>query len=180
MKLKTHKQKMFLLLFTMLCSISMIAQRQISGTVMDADANETLIGASVLVKGTDTGTATDIDGKYSIVANTGDVLVFSYTGYTTQEITVGASDVINISLSEGLVLEQVVVTGYTVDSRRSTPGSVSTVASRDLLVQPSGDVEQQLQGKVAGVTVISNGQPGTQSQVRVRGFGALGGNEPCM
>ena len=145
---------------------------------MDASVSETLIGASVLVKGTDIGTATDIDGKYSIMANTGDVLVFSYTGYTTQEVTVGASSVVDISLAEGLVLEQVVVTGYSVDTRRSTPGSVSTIKSKDLTVVPSGNVEQQLQGRVAGVTVISNGQPGTASQVRVRGYGALGGNAP--
>ena len=169
---------MLLLLFSMLCSFSIIAQRQITGTVMDANADETLIGASVLVKGTDSGTATDVDGRYTIMASTGDVLVFSYTGYSTQEVTVGVSNVIDISLSEGLLLEQVVVTGYSVDTRRSTPGSVSTIESKDLTIVPSGNVEQQLQGRVAGVTVISNGQPGTASQVRVRGYGALGGNAP--
>ena len=75
-------------------------------------------------------------------------------------------------------LAEVVVTGYSVDERRETTGSVSVVEPADLTAVPSGNVEQQLQGRVAGVTVITNGQPGTTSQVRIRGYGALGGNQP--
>ena len=178
MRFKLYECKTFLILVAMLFSVGLMAQRQISGTIVDDRTDETLIGASVLIKGTDNGTATDVDGKFSITANTGDVLVISYTGFTTQEVAVGASNIVDIRMSEGLTLEQVVVTGYTVDTRRSTPGSVSTIQAADLQVQPSGNVEQQLQGKVAGVTVITNGQPGTDSQVRVRGYGALGGNAP--
>ena len=165
-------------LFLMLCVFSLSGYAQITGTITDAKTNETLIGASILVQGTDNGTATDLDGRFSINANPGDVLIISYTGFNTQNITVGASNVIDISLSQGLALEEVVVTGYSIDTRRSTPGSVSTIKAADLQVTPSGNVEQQLQGRVAGVTVITNGQPGTTSQIRVRGYGALGGNAP--
>ena len=160
-----------------MCSMS-FAQNTVTGKVTGGNGNDALIGANVLVKGTTIGTITDIDGMYKIVANPNDVLVISYLGYATQEITVGSTNTVDISLSEGALMQEVVVTGYTVDTRRSTPGSVSTIESTALQVQPSGNVEQQLQGRVPGVTVVSNGQPGTTSQVRVRGFGALGGNEP--
>ncbi|MEM6966713.1 MAG: SusC/RagA family TonB-linked outer membrane protein [Bacteroidota bacterium] len=178
MKFKLYECKNLFVLLAMLLSVGAIAQRQITGTIVDAETDETLIGASVLVKGTDEGTSTDIDGRFEITVTEGAVLVISYTGYTTQEVEVGVSNVVDIRLSQGLTLEQVVVTGYTVDSRRSTPGSVSTIEPSALKVVPSGNVEQQLQGRVAGVTVITNGQPGTNSQVRVRGYGALGGNQP--
>jgi len=153
-------------------------QKTITGKITGGESNEALIGANVIVKGTTNGTITDVDGMYSIMANENDVLVVSYLGYATQEMTVGASNTLNVALAEGALIQEVVVTGYTVDTRRSTPGSVSTIESAALTVTPSGNVEQQLQGRVPGVTVVSNGQPGTDSQIRVRGFGALGGNEP--
>lgn len=178
MKFKLYECKNLLVLLAMLISVGVMAQREITGTIIDNSTEETLIGASVLIKGTDSGTTTDLDGRFTITANTGDVLSISYTGYTSQEVTVGVSNVLDVRMSQGLTLEQVVVTGYSIDTRRSTPGSVSTIAAADLNVTPSGNVEQQLQGRVAGVTVITNGQPGTTSQIRVRGYGALGGNEP--
>ena len=129
--------------------------------------------------------STDISGDYQILANPGDVLVYSSVGYVTQEIIVGNQNLagnqntININLSPDIqALAEVVVTGYSVDDRRETTGSVSIVEPADLTAVPSGNVEQQLQGRVAGVTVITNGQPGTTSQVRIRGYGALGGNQP--
>lgn len=161
---------------TILCGAGLFAQREITGTV--SDELGPLIGATVLIQGTTSGTLTDIDGTFTIRANTGDVLEFSYTGYNSKEVTVGAENNIIVIMEQGLNISEVVVTGYSVDTRRKTPGSVSTVNARDLTVSPSGNVEQQLQGRVAGVTVVTNGQPGTTSQVRIRGFGALGGNEP--
>ena len=167
----------FLVILLGISSVS-YGQRVITGKIMEAGTTEGLIGANVLVKGTTNGTITDIDGMYSISANDNDVLVISYLGFTTQELTVGTATTLDASLAAGTLIDEIVVTGYTVDTRRSTPGSVSTIKSADLKVSPSGNVEQQLQGRVAGVTVVTNGQPGTASQVRVRGFGALGGNEP--
>lgn len=183
MKRKTFTEKQllqkvsFLLFFTFLSGF-LLAQSQVSGTVTGVDSGDPLIGASVVVKGTASGTVTDIDGNYSLMASEDDVLVISYTGYVVQEIPVGAQTTIDIALEEGVSLSEVVVTGYSVDERRKTSGSVSTIQAEDLQAIPSGNVEQQLQGRVAGVTVITNGQPGTSSQVRVRGYGALGGNQP--
>ncbi|MEM9325601.1 MAG: TonB-dependent receptor [Bacteroidota bacterium] len=154
------------------------AQRTISGNVTD-DSSEGLPGVNVVIQGTATGTVTDLNGDYSISVTDGAVLIFSAIGFVPQEISVGSRSVIDVAMAVDVEeLEEVIITGYSVDSRRSTPGSVSTIKAEALQAQPSGNVEQQLQGRVAGVTVLTNGQPGTASQVRVRGYGALGGNEP--
>lgn len=152
--------------------------RRVSGRV--TEGGEPVPGANVQVKGTRTGTTTTAEGTYSINVGTGNpVLVVSAVGYTTREITVGSQTTVDVALeSDVTALNEVVVTGYTTDSKRETTGAVSTVKARDLAITPSGNVEQQLQGRVAGVTVITNGQPGTNSQVRVRGFGSFGGNQP--
>ncbi|MCY7351707.1 MAG: TonB-dependent receptor [Cytophagaceae bacterium] len=154
--------------------------RRISGRVTGGDNNEAIPGATVQVKGTRNGTTTNADGAFTVAVPTGSsVLVVSSVGYTTQELTIGNQTSVNISLaSDATALSEVVVTGYTTDSKRETSGAISTVKARALTVTPSGNVEQQLQGRVSGLTVISNGQPGTASQIRVRGFGAFGGNEP--
>lgn len=140
-------------------------------------------GATVLLKGSNVGTSADGSGAFTIsVKGSNPVLVISAIGYKSQEIAVGNQSVINAKLDdEANALTEVVVTGYTIDNRRETTGSVSIVRPKDLTVRPSGNVEQQLQGRVAGVTVVTNGQPGTTSQIRVRGFGSFGpagSNEP--
>ncbi len=137
-----------------------------------------MIGASVLIKGTATGTITDVDGSYSIAAKAGDVLQVSYTGFNNMEVTVGNDAVLNITMDEGVQIDEIVVTGYSSQKKKDFSGAVSTVKAAELRAVPSGNVEQQLQGRVSGVTVVTNGQPGTTSMIRVRGFGALGGNEP--
>jgi TonB-dependent SusC/RagA subfamily outer membrane receptor len=107
------------------------------------------------------------------------VLVVSFIGYSTKEVTVGSQSNLSISMElDVTALQEVVVTGYTTDQRKDVTGAVATVKAKALTVVPSGNVEQQLQGRVPGVTVITNGQPGTTSQIRVRGFGSFGGNEP--
>ncbi len=165
-----------LLVFT---SSATFAQKTVTGTVLD-EYDVGLPGVSILVKGTTTGTATDIDGNFSLdVPNDDAVLVFSFIGYSTLEETVGTRSVIDVKMApDEQTLTELVVTGYTIDSRRETTGAIATVDPKDLTVIPTGNVEQTLQGRVSGVTVITNGQPGTSSIVRVRGFGAFGGNEP--
>lgn len=155
------------------------AQKTVSGTVLD-EFGLGLPGVSILVKGTTTGTATDIDGKYSLsVPNDQATLVFSFIGYAAIEQVVGSRSVVDVTMNpDERTLTEMVVTGYSIDSRRETTGAISTVDAKDLSVIPTGNVEQALQGRVSGVTVISNGQPGTTSLVRVRGFGAFGGNQP--
>lgn len=151
---------------------------QVKGVVLDADSGEPLVGASILVKGTSVGTLTDLDGAFTIKAASGDVLEISYTGYETQQVTLGQETNLTIRLTEGITIDEIIVTGYAVETKRQTTGAVSIVPARELSAIPSGNVEQQLQGRVAGVTILTNGQPGTTSQIRVRGFGAFGGNQP--
>ncbi len=166
-----------LLLSLFFCS-ALFSQRTVSGVITSSEG-EPLIGASVFVRGTSTGTVTDIDGAFSIsVAEGFSTLIVSYTGYETREIALTAENNYKIILSEGILIDEVVVTGYAVESKRQTTGAVSVIKAEDLRAIPSGNVEQQLQGRVAGVIVNTNGQPGTQSQIRVRGFGAFGGNAP--
>ncbi|CAN5574904.1 TonB-dependent receptor [soil metagenome] len=149
----------------------------VSGTVTDQEGP--VPGVNILIQGTTRGTVTDIEGNYSVSAPSDATLVFSAIGYSVQEIPVNGRSSINVTLEQDVrALQEVVVTGYTTENRRDVTGAVSTVKARELVAVPSGNVEQQLQGRVAGVTVITNGQPGTTSIVRIRGFGAFGGNEP--
>jgi len=168
-----------MMLFLCLSVVAFAQSQKVSGVVTD-ETGQSVPGVSILEKGTTNGTSTDNEGKYSLnVSGSNAILVFSFIGYTTQEITVGGRTTIDLPLSLDVKsLEEVVVTGYGIDKRRELTGSVSTVKTKDLTFAPSGNVEQMLQGRVPGVTVISNGQPGTQSQIRVRGFGAFGGNQP--
>jgi len=174
-----YKSLSALILLLVFASSVAMAQRVVTGTVLD-EYDVGLPGVSVLVKGTTTGTATDIDGKFSLnVPNDQAVLVFSFIGYTKIEQVVGNRSVVDVKMRpDEQTLTELVVTGYTIDSRRETTGAIATVDPKDLTVIPTGNIEQTLQGRVSGVTVITNGQPGTSSIIRVRGFGAFGGNEP--
>ncbi|MGI9551989.1 MAG: SusC/RagA family TonB-linked outer membrane protein, partial [Aurantibacter sp.] len=155
-----------------------VVQETVTGTVVDSNGTP-LPGTNVLVQGTTTGTQTDFDGNYSIIVEGDGTLVFSYLGFQTLEIPVNGQSTINATLIEDAsALEEVVVTGYQTETKRETTAAVSIVKAEELAAIPSGNVEQQLAGRVAGVTVVTNGQPGTTSQIRVRGFGAFGGNEP--
>lgn len=174
-----YKNLGVLVMLLVLTSAAAFAQQTVTGTVVD-EFGLGLPGVSILVKGTATGTTTDIDGNYSInVPNDQATLVFSFIGYAKVEEVVGSRSVIDVNLApDEQNLSEVIVTGYTIDSRRETTGAIATVDPKDLGVIPTGNVEQTLQGRVSGVTVITNGQPGTTSIVRVRGFGAFGGNQP--
>jgi TonB-dependent starch-binding outer membrane protein SusC len=176
---KVYKFLSVCLTLLVLTAGAAFAQKTVTGTVLD-EYGVGLPGVSILVKGTTTGTATDIDGKYSLnVPNNQATLVFSFIGYTAVEQIVGARSVIDVKMApDERTLTELIVTGYSIDSRRETTGAIATVNPKDLTVIPTGNVEQTLQGRVSGVTVITNGQPGTSSIIRVRGFGAFGGNEP--
>ena len=169
------------ILMCLLASVSAMAQaRQVTGQILSSEDNQPLPGASIVIKGTATGTVTDLDGKFALsVPDDNTLLMISYVGFATQEVAVGKETVINITLASA-TLEEVVVTGYSVDKRRQSTGAVSIVKSRDLTAVPSASVDQQLQGRVAGLTVVTTSQPGSGSQIRIRGFGAFGGNEPLI
>ena len=164
---------LLLLLFCM----NTYAQRAISGTVIDTDGIP-LIGVNILVEGTSTGTVTDLDGKYTVEAPEGAVLIFSYTGFESQSITVGYESVVDVTMQAGQVLDEVVVTGYTAQSRRNITGAVATVEVEDLADMPVNSVQQSLQGRVAGVNVTSSGAPGSGTNIRIRGYGTINNNDP--
>lgn len=156
-------------------------QVQISGVVKSATDNLPLPGASVIIKGTVTGTTTDINGKYTIKANVKEVLVYSFVGMNPQEIAVTAdSKTIDVVLAENAVLmQEVVVVGYGTQKKSVVTGAISSVKAKDLEKTPNGRVEQALQGRVSGVTVLSNsGQPGDAATIRVRGITTFGNTEP--
>jgi len=171
----------FLVLLTLvLGSFSSFAQdRKVSGTVKGTDG-QGIPGVSILLKGTNTGTTSDVNGAFSINVKSGaSVLTISAVGYKTKDVSVGSQSSLSVTLDEdNAQLSEVIVTGYSVTNKKESTAAASIVKAKDLTVVPSGNVEQQLQGRVAGVTLITNGQPGTNSIIRVRGFGAFGGNEP--
>lgn len=177
-------KKITLALVLMLFSVSFVlAQRTIMGTVT-GDDGEALIGATVLLKGTSTGTVTDIDGKYSIrVTGDGAILVFSFTGFSTQEVPVGASNVLDVAMKSGQVLEEVVVTALGISkSEKSVGYAVQSVGNAELLKANETNLVQSLAGKVAGLQVTgSTGAAGGSSFFLLRGVNTINGNnQPLM
>lgn len=164
-----------LFMWAMLSGGALLAQT-VSGTVTDKDGP--LPSVSVIIKGTTTGTTTDFDGNYTINAGPGDVLVFSFVGYVSQEIAYTGS-AINVTLAEDTQqLNEVVVTGYTGQRKSSISGAVAQVNVQQMERTRIADVAQALQGQVAGVFVAANtGAPGDGIKLRIRGEGTLGNND---
>ena len=156
-----------------------IGQHLVKGVV--SDESGPLPGANVVIQGTTTGTVTDIDGKYSIMAHPKDTLVFSYLGYQTQKFKVGKRAVINVTLStKKETLDEVVVVGYGTMKKSDLTGATSSVKVNSEVARTTQTVDQLLQGRAAGVQVTSNnGNPGEGVSVRIRGTNSLmGNNEP--
>jgi TonB-linked SusC/RagA family outer membrane protein len=153
----------------------------VSGVVTDALSNESLIGVNILIKGTNTGTTTDVDGSYTISAPLNSTLVFSYIGYQEHQETVDNNAILNISLeAEATGLEEVVVIGYGTTKKRDLTGSVASISSEDIKSTAVLSADQALQGRAAGVFVQQNsGEPGSGTTIRIRGTGSISaGNEP--
>ncbi|KAA6300946.1 MAG: TonB-dependent receptor SusC [Candidatus Ordinivivax streblomastigis] len=171
-----------LLLF--LCSTTVFSQNTaISGTVTDV-SGEALIGVNVSVKGTANGAITDIDGKYSLQqVRAQAVIVFSYVGYLTQEITVGSQRVINVQMKgDTKMLEDVVVVAYGTQKARSVTGAMSKLNTDELVDMPVSNIGQKLQGKFSGVQIYqANGEPNAGLTFRIRGQASPnGGNSPLV
>jgi TonB-dependent starch-binding outer membrane protein SusC len=151
----------------------------IAGQIKD-ESDQPLPGVSILLKGTNVGTTTDAEGKYTLnLPDGGGILVFSFIGYVTQEVAVQSQTVLNLTLREDVVsLSEVVVTGYGAQSKRDITGSVATIDNTQLLSTPSTNLGQAMQGKVAGVTVGNENSPGGGVMVRIRGFGTINDNSP--
>ena len=175
-------KRLSLLLVMVFCAFaSAMAQRAITGTVTGPDGSP-LIGASVLVKGTSVGTVTDFDGRYSLTVPEGqNTIVISYTGYESQELELGSSAVINAVLAEGVTLEAAVVTGLGIKRESKSLGYGFAEVSSDEITQTSNNrTFDALAGRVPGLTINSNGQPGGSSEINIRGYGSVTGNNTAL
>jgi TonB-linked SusC/RagA family outer membrane protein len=181
-----NKNKLLKIQITFACVlffgvISVFGQMTIRGKVTSGSDGETIPGVNIIIKGTSTGTTTDIDGLYSISASSADVLVFSFLGFQTIEQLVGNRTTIDISFAEDAAkLDEVVVVGYGTVRRSDLTGALTSVSSKDFDKQPLNNVSQALQGRAAGVQVTqTSGAPGGGFKIRIRGSNSItGGNEP--
>ena len=174
------KFKIAIITIVLVCTQVVYSQtKTVTGSVVDDDGAP-LPGVSVLVLGTSTGTSTDFDGNYSIEnADADSQLVFSFVGMTDQTISVGSQSEINVSMQASAeALDEVIVVGYGSQSRAEVTGAISSVGSDEITALPVINAEQALQGRAAGVTVTNSGAPGTNPQVRIRGLGTVGNNNP--
>ncbi len=173
--MKTKFSGILTLLLAFVVQFTFAQEKTISGTVTDETG--ALPGVSIIIKGTTTGTETDFDGKYTIKANAGDVLQFSFIGMTTKEVVIGTSNTINVVLEADNILEEVVVVGYGTKAKRATTGSITTIKAAEIETVPVANFAESLQGKATGLQSISaSGQPGSNSAVRIRGTASVNGN----
>ena len=164
---------------TAMASVQQNQTIKVSGQVVDQDG-EALIGATIKVKGAQAGVITDFDGNFTIDAPANGTLVVSYVGYKDREIAVrGRAIIEQIQMeSDALVLEQVVVVGYGTQKKADLTGSVSIVNADELKRTSNSNISTMLEGKVAGVQITSDGQPGADPAVRIRGIGSFGDTAP--
>ena len=172
--MKTKFSVILTLLLVFVVQVSFAQEKKVSGTVSDNEGLP-LPGATVVVSGTNSGVSTDFDGNYSIVANTGDVLSFSFVGYTTQKVKIETNNVINVVLAADNSLDEVVVVAFGTKTRDELTSAVTVVSGEALAkLSPTTSIDNMLQGIAPGVQVVAgNGKPGQTAFVRVRGVGSI-------
>ena len=185
MRILNTPQKLLYSVILLFLSSYLQAQEtiKVTGTVIDSSLNKPLSGVSVNVKGQTTGTTTDEKGKFSINANRNSTLVFSYVGYTPEEVAVGNNNVINVTLkSEAASLQDVVVVGYGTQKKATLTGSIAVVSGNEVRKSPAPNVSNSLVGRLPGLVVVSRtGEPGNDgSLLRIRGVNTLGDNAPLV
>jgi TonB-dependent starch-binding outer membrane protein SusC len=171
-------KRLIFLVLTLLTAGIIHAQNVVEGVITDGKTQETLIGATVSIKGTTSGVITDMEGRYRLISDqltATSVLVFSYIGYTSIEQIVGNRSIIDAKLMpEQFMLDELVVVGYGTTKKRNVLGAVSKVDNKELTRIPVPGIDQALQGRVAGVQVTQNtGAPGEGVSVRIRGAGSI-------
>jgi TonB-linked SusC/RagA family outer membrane protein len=179
--MRTKFSGILTLLLAFVVQLTFAQEKTVSGTVSDSDGLP-LPTATVLIKGTTTGTTTDFDGNYSISASEGQVLQFSFVGYANQEVTVGASSTVNVTLEADNTLEEVVVTAIGIKREKKALGySVTTVGSEDLENKAEGDIARVLNGKASGVNIAqTSGISGSGTNVIIRGYSSIDGNNQAL
>lgn len=179
-KLLQSERRLLVSILLLLAFFSGFSQgRVVTGSVTDEN-NAPLPGVNVFIKGTASGSVTDVNGNFTVsIASSDAVLVLSFIGYMTKEVPVGSQTNISVVLQPDVIaLSEVVVTGYGSQSKRDITGAVATVSSDQLLSIPSTNLGQAMQGRVAGVNVGSENSPGGNVMVRIRGFGTINDNSP--
>lgn len=159
----------------LLWSTAMAQERVVTGTVKGLDDGQSLPGVNVIVQGTSKGTTTDAEGKYSVNVAAGEnTLVFTFVGYKTATIEIGARTTIDLQMEGDITsLDEVVVVGYGVQREKDLTSAITTIKADEIAKTPQGNAMQALQGKVPGVQIINSGVPGASPTVRIRGIGSM-------
>src|SRR5574344_898719 len=177
------KKGLLLLLFMVLWGIGFAQQYSVTGKVTMADDGSSLPGVSVSVKGTTTGTITDLDGNYSLVLkNLNVTLVYSFIGMQTKEVQFTGQQSINVTLAnEAIGIDEVVAVGYGVQKKSVVTASIAQVSSEDMKDMTPTRIDNAIKGLASGVTVTaSSGQPGAESKIRIRGVGTIHNSNPLF
>ena len=178
MKNKYLHQIIFLIL-TFLSFGAMAQNRKVTGKVAER-GGQGIPGASVIIKGSTTGTTTNVEGEFSVnVKDDNEILMISSVGFVSQEVKVGSQSSINLTLQDDVAnLSEVIVTGYGTQSKRDITGAVATISAKDLQSIPATTFAQQMQGRASGLSVVNDATPGGEASIRIRGFGTIGNNDP--
>ncbi|WP_336065368.1 SusC/RagA family TonB-linked outer membrane protein [Mesoflavibacter sp. CH_XMU1404-2] len=180
--LKKKMRRSLLLMIAFVFSLSIYAQEKtITGQVTSSTDGMGLPSVNVVIKGTSKGVSTDFDGNYSIEASAEDVLEFSFIGFKTKDVVVGAQSTVNVTLEEDISnLDEVVVVGYGTKKKSDLTGSVSVVNVEDAKKTVTYDVAKMLQGQAPGVQVKSNGTPGGFVDIKIRGITSFRNSNPLF
>src|SRR5690606_12101667 len=174
--------RLLFLLFFLLANTVWAQEREVKGRVM-SEAGNPLVGVSIHVKGTTVSTSSGEGGQFSLAANPGTILVFSYVGFATQEYTLGNETDLQITMSSSeSQLDEVVVVGYGTQRKEAVTGSVASISGEKMNEVPAANITQALQGRVAGVQMTqTSSKPGAAMQIRIRGTRSLNAsNDPLV
>lgn len=177
-----HKLKMFIVSTVLgLCCMTMYAQNRVTGNISDVNG-ESIIGASILEKGTTNGTVTDIDGNFALDVSVGATLQVSYIGYITREVTVTGDPITLILEEDTQTLDEVVVVAYGAQKKVTVTGAIASVSGSDLIKTPTGSIGNALAGKLTGVSTVQySGEPGADAaEIYVRGITTLNSSTPLI
>ena len=180
-KMPISRLRMMVCLIGMLLPMCMFAQQiTVQGVVKD-QTGETVIGASVMEKGTTNGTITGIDGDFSLNMSPNGTLVVSFVGYKTQEVQVQGQKQLQVVLSEDAeMLDEVVVIGYGTMKKSDLTGAVSSIGNKDIKDSPVSNLGQAIQGKISGVQIVDAGKPGDNVSIKIRGLGSINNCDPLV
>lgn len=175
------RKRLLLCLMTLLMPLSLLAQDiKVQGVVKD-QTGETVIGATVMQKGTTNGTVTDFDGNFSLTVPSNATLTISYIGFATQDIPVNGQTEFSIVMKDDAqTLSEVVVVGYGTMRKSDLTGAVGSLAAKDMENSPVANIGQAIQGKIAGLQVVDAGKPGDNVSIKIRGLGSINNCDPLV